>query len=324
MISHRYRCIYVKVPKCASDSLRDWLLAHGRGRPTHHHAGYAGTLEERIPGVARALELWPGYRSFTFLRNPYRRFVSCYLHAGRAVARQAKRTAGGGGPPRAAERRPGIGTPREYAELCAELLADTRGLWGPAALGFRRANAERRYGPLGIPLQHLRFVSGHARPQVDFLPDCNPERLFGVARRRPAPLSYIGTVEALDADFERLRARLGLPPAALPRSKASLRPADTVEALRRDAATRRLVEELYAEDFEFAGYPVGDVDGRAARLPHTGPPVDADARVSAAGFVLRAPYLLFSAQFALAARLRRETALRPRLRPLVRWRRRSP
>ena len=316
MISHRYRCIYVKVPKCASDSLRDWLLAHGRGRPTHHHGGYRGTLPERIPDVARAIELWPGYRSFTFMRNPYRRFVSAYLHA----ARLAGRTAAGKRPQRAAERPPGIGTLREYGELCAELLADTRGLWGAEALAFRRANAERRYGPLGIRLRHLKFVSGHARPQVDFLPDCNPERLFGVPRRRPAPLSFVGALETLDADFERLRELVGLPPAPLPRSNVSSRPADTLEGLRRDAATRRLVEQLYAEDFEFAGYPLGDVDGRAAGLPLTAPRVAAEARVSAAGLVQRASFLLVSAQIALEARLRRVTALRPVLAPLARWR----
>ena len=322
MISHRYRCIYVKVPKCASDSLRDWLLAHARGRPSHHHAGYSGTLQERLPSVARALQLWPGYRAFTFMRNPYRRFVSGYLHATRLAVRKARRYR----THRTADRPPGFGTLREYGELCAELLADTRGLWGTEALAFRRANAERRYGPLGIPLRHLRFVSGHARPQVDFLPDCNPERLFGVSRRQPARLLFIGAVESLEADFGHLRNLLGLPPAPLPRSNVSSRSADLLEGLRGDAATRRQVEQLYAEDFEFAGYPGGDVDGRAARLPLTGPPVAGDARVSAAEFVLRAPYRLGSARIALEARLRPERvlrAVRPVLAPLARGRNRG-
>ena len=317
MISHRYGCIYVKVPKCASDSLAEWLLVHARGRPTHHPAGYSGTLQERIPRVARALELWPGYVSFTFMRNPYRRFVSGYLHAGR-LARQNVR---GARRRQGAARPPGFGTLREYGELCAHLLAETRGLWGAQALGFRRANAERRYGPLAIPLRHLRFVSGHARPQVDYLPDCNPQRLFGVPRRRAAPLSYIGAVETLEADFARLRERLGLPSAALPRSNASSRSAAALEGLRRDAATRRLVERLYAEDFEFAGYPLGDVDGRARGLPHAAPRVAADARVRTADLVLRAPFRLMSAEIALEARLRRVRALRPVLEPLARWRR---
>ena len=315
MISHRHRCIYVKVPKCASDSLRDWLLAHARGRPSHHHAGYRGTLQERLPSVARALQLWPQYRSFTFLRNPYRRFVSGYLHAVRLAERKARRNR----PHRASEYPGGFGTLGEYGELCAELLADTRGLWGAEALAFRRANAKRRYGPLGIRLRHLRFVSGHARPQVDFLPDCNPERLFGVPCRRHAGLSFIGAVESLGADFERLRNLLGLPSAPMPRSNVSSRAADTLEDLRGDAAARRRVEQLYAEDFEFAGYPVGDVDGRAARLPLTCPPVTADARVSAADLILRAPYRLGSARIALEARLRPERVLRLARAPRARW-----
>ena len=316
MISHLYRCIYVKVPKCASDSLAEWLRVHARGRPTHHHAGYCGTLQERIPSVARALELWPGYASFTFMRNPYRRFVSGYLHAGRRMRQKLR----GKRSRLAADRSPGFGTLREYGELCADLLAETRGLWGREALRFRRANAQRRYGPLGIPLQHLRFVSGHARPQVDYLPDCNPERLFGVRRRRAAPLSYIGAVETLDADFGRLRERFGLPSAPLPRSNVSSQPAEALEALRRDAATRRLVDRLYAEDFEFAGYPVGDVDGRAAGLPRVAPGAAAETRVSAAALLLRAPYVLVSAEIALEARLRRVRPLRPVLAPLARWR----
>ena len=129
------------------------------------------------------------------MRNPYRRFVSGYLHAARAAERKAR----GNRPRRAAEQPPVIGTLDEYAELCVELLGDTRGLWGREALAFRRAHAERRYGPLGIRLRHLGFVSGHARPQVDFLPDCNPERLFGVPRRRPARALFFGVVETRGA-----------------------------------------------------------------------------------------------------------------------------
>ena len=299
LISHRHRCLYVKVPKCASNSLRDWFFDHARGRPTHHHARYRGTLPERIPGVARALELWPGYRSFTFMRNPYRRFVSGYLHAARA----AEGTVRGNRLRRAAEQPPVIGTMSEYAELCAELIGDTRGLWGREALAFRRAHAERRYGPLGIRLRHLDFVSGHARPQVDFLPDCNPERLFGVPRRRPAGLSFIGDVEDLDAHFDRLRALLDLPPDPLPRSNASSRPAGALESLRGDAATRRAVERLYAEDFAFAGYPVGDMDGRAARLPLTARDA-VDGSAAPGHLVLRASFRMMSAGIALEARLR--------------------
>ena len=40
MISHRYRCIYVKQPKCAGTSVRDWFIAHGGGR---HSSAPPGT-----------------------------------------------------------------------------------------------------------------------------------------------------------------------------------------------------------------------------------------------------------------------------------------
>ena len=105
------------------------------------------------------------------------------------------------------------GTFREFAELCREVLADFGPLWGREARAFFRAHGDREYGPRRIRLRHLGFVTGHARRQTDFLPDCNRERLFGVARIDDAPLSFVGTVEDMAADWRRLGGMLGLPAA---------------------------------------------------------------------------------------------------------------
>lgn len=83
MISHRYRCIYVKVPKRASTAVRDWFLAHGGGRHSFSPSWYPGPMAHRIQSVGRVLELHPDYFTFSFVRNPYRRFVSIYRHASR-------------------------------------------------------------------------------------------------------------------------------------------------------------------------------------------------------------------------------------------------
>ena len=217
---------------------------------------------------------------------------------------------------------------REFAELCGELLADTRHLWGRESRSFRREHADRRYGPLGIPLSHLRFVAVHARPQVDFLPDCNPEQIFGVARRRPAPLAFIGTVETLEADFPRLQALVGLPPVPLPRRNASPPAPEAVEALRLDADTRRLVEDLYAEDFAFAGYPLGELQGHASRLPRAGSWTASGGlahpggRATAATRARRTLFTLAAAEIGLEARIRRSPPLRRFLSPIARLRRR--
>ena len=317
VISHRHRCIYVTVPKCASTSLGEWLLAHAGARHAFPPHWYPGTLPHRLQWAARALNLYPDYFTFTFLRDPCRRFASLYRHANRLAEQRALLH------PRAPA---GYGTLAEFAELCAELLDDSRDLWGPPATAWFRDNAGRRYGPSGLPLRDLAFVFAHARPQVDFLPDRNPHRLYAVARPRPAPLGFIGTVETLAADFARLQERLDLPRLPLPRHNASTSTPGPVKAPRCDAATRRLVEELYAEDLAFAASRADDAPapcGAAAGVHHR----DIErGRLHApsplAMRVRRACFAVFSLEIGLERRIRRAPTLRRPLSPLVRLRRR--
>ncbi len=315
MISHRYRCIYVKMPKCASSSVLQWLLTCARGRYTDRPSWYPGPLEYRIVPTATAIELYPGYFTFTFLRNPYRRFLSLYGHAHRLVRAGAP------------EQPASYGTTLlEFAELCRDLLASTRGLWGSEALRFRARHAAHRFGPLGIPLRDLRFLTCHARPQVDFLPDCSRGRLFGVSLTHPAPLSFIGAVERLDEDVRRLQAHLGLPRTGVPRHNVSGAAPGLLDALRRDTATRRLIERIYAEDFAFAGYPPGDVLGRAATRRREAPPKTPRRaeRVPPARRMRRALLRLAHTEIALEARIVRTPPVRRVLAPLSRWRRNLP
>lgn len=251
MISHRYKCIYVKMPKCASSSLLWWFQEHGQGWNSFRPYWYGGLLALRIQGLARIINLYPDYATFAFVRNPYARFVSVYLHLRRI-----------------AEVRPGglrghpddYGTLREFAELCHELLDDFRPRWGREARAFYEANAEREYGPRRLRLKQLGFVTGHALPQTDFLPDCHPRRLYGVRRVNDDPLSFIGRVEEIEEDFARLADMLALPDIPLPRRNSSGHDGRDPYADYYDDATRRLVEEIYAADFEFTGY--GFQDGR--------------------------------------------------------------
>ena len=301
VISHRHRCIYVKVPKCASTSVLDWFLAHGAGRHTDRPSWYPGPLEHRIVPNAAAVALYPGYFTFTFVRDPHRRFLSVLGHANR-LARVA------GDPHR-------YGTVHEFAELCAELLADVRGLWGAEALAFLAAHPARRYGPRRIPLRDLRFLTCHARPQVDFLPDCNPARWFGLTRPDPAPLAFIGAVETLDVDFRRLHETLDLPRLPLPLRNVSAPVAPAhAGALRSGSATRRLVEEIYAADFAFL----------RRRRDAPAPPSRAPApRPGLAMRIGRARLALAAFEIALEARIARRPALRRPLAPLARLRRRA-
>ena len=294
MISHRHRCLYLTVPKCASTSILQWFLAHGAGRHTYPPSWYPGPLERRIVPAARALALYPDYVLFTFLRDPCARFLSNWRDANRRIA---------AGYPRQPR---GYGSLHDFALLCAELLAETRGLWGAGALAFRAEHADRRYGPHGIALRDLYYLPCHARPQVDFLPGGDPPSLFGVRLARPAAPAFTGRVETLAADFARLRARLGLAGPALPRENATQQ--DTAPAM--DAATRRLVEELYAEDYALlAAPPPAPGDAAAPR------PTGVRARLG------RARLGLGAAEIALEARIARCAPLRRALAPLSHWRR---
>ena len=307
--------MYVKMPKCASTAVLDWFLAHGAGRHSFRPSWYPGTMAHRIQSVARAMDLYPDYFTFTFVRNPYHRFLSTYRHATRLAVQRAPLIAG---------HPASYGSPREFAELCREVLADWRRLWGARASAFLRDNGGRRYGPLGIALRHLRFVVDHARPQVDFLPDCNPERLFGHPRGHARPLSFIGAVETMDADFRRVQETLGLPRLPLAIRNPS-EPASGPHGCRApDRGTCRLVEEIYAADFACTGYPTGA--GAAAAPPSRSrrplPVPRRTRRPPAATRARRGLFTLASLEIGLEARIIGTHTLCNLLAPLSRLRRR--
>ena len=315
MISHRHRCIYVKVPKCASTSLLDWFVTHGGGRHSFRPWWYGGLLSERIQGVTLALNLYPEYATFSFVQNPYARFVSLYLY----LCRLAQAQSGDAGAHPA-----DYGTFREFAELCREVLADFGPRWGREARAFFRGHCDREYGPRRIRLGHLGFVTGHARRQTDFLPDCNRERLFGVARIDDAPLSFVGTVEDMAADWRRLGGMLGLPAAALPDRNAAEpgtgRGRREGYAAYYDGATRRLVEEIYAADLDFTGYGFDDARRSvvvAARLVSR-------AATPRRAVLARAWHRLRSFEVGVEDRIVRNKVFRRILRPLGRLRALAP
>ena len=221
-------------------------------------------MAQRIPGTARAMNLYPDYFTFTFLRNPYERFVSLWLDL-RRVARER----------RAGEEAEGLATLRGFAEFAAEVLDDLGPCWGADAAAAFRARRARTYGPGRVRLGHLGWSADHLWPQTAFVPDCNPVRLFGVPRTNAGPLSFVGSVGRIEEDFGRLQGLLGLDAAPLARTRVS-GPETGARRMRAyathyDRATRRLVEALYASDLEFTG--CGFDDGRTAvSVPAPGAP----------------------------------------------------
>ena len=275
-------------------------------------------MSRRLPGTARAMNLYPDYFTFTFLRNPYERFVSLWLDL-RRVARERR-----GGGREAGREAACLASLRGFAEFSAEVLADFGPCWGRDAAAAFRARRDRVYGPGRLRLGDLGWSADHLWPQTAFLPDCNRARLFGVARANAEPLSFIGSVGRLDEDFARLSELLGLPGGAFPRRNA--RGAGTAAARSRryaahyDGVTRRLVEELYASDLAFTGCGFDDgrgavtvprrASGLAARRP-------APARRPAGTLPARAWHALWSLSAVVEARIVRLPAVWRALRPLA-------
>ncbi len=219
----------------------------------------------REKNLAKAINLFPNYFTFTFTRNPFDRFVSYYLYESwlavtPVVPKDVDRFVPyylfllqkqqGILPPRTTL---GYKDMRECAELVAEMFAaDDLGYDFVQERVQKHGFSERGY-------EQLRHARYHALRQTDFIPDYNPSCFFGEKRLNDAPCSFIGRQESFEKDFALVLDILGCP-------KVSIRPLNV--ALGRvlpdgkikhysayyDKISRRMVEDLYARDLEILGY----------------------------------------------------------------------
>ena len=207
------------------------------------------------------------------------------------------------------------------------MLGDCGDLWGREAQAFFDAHGGRAYGPQRIGLGQLGWLAFHAQPQTRFLPDCNAGTLLGVRRVNADPLSFIGTVDALEADLRRVAQILGLPaPGAVHRNSSGCGAGRARRERYRayfDGETRRLVEEIYAADLEFTGCrfdgarPAGMAPGRRTR-GRAPPGRRSTGRVGR--ILARLWFRLSSLEVRLEERIRGSATLRRLLRPLRRLR----
>ncbi len=74
MISHKYRCIFVHIPRTAGSSIEEWICGEDwwNQDPSTKHL---------TANTARSLyaDHWDDYFTFSFVRNPWERMLSC-LH----------------------------------------------------------------------------------------------------------------------------------------------------------------------------------------------------------------------------------------------------
>jgi hypothetical protein len=72
MISHKYRCIFIHIPRCAGTSIETWLTGYDwwaiESKTKHLLASQARKIYA---------DVWDRYFKFAFVRHPVERMISC-------------------------------------------------------------------------------------------------------------------------------------------------------------------------------------------------------------------------------------------------------
>jgi len=238
MISHKYRCIYIHNPKTAGSSIRNYFWYFLLG----YESAYMikpdkGRFLNSMRTLSDTIDMFPNYFTFTFVRNPFDRFVSSWFHRfdpSREIFQNYPMC---------------HHSLREYAELTKDLFIYQ---------SFASFPSDKEMGPHKVPFRDLRYEKRHLVRQKDMILDYNPEYFLSVKRYTSAPCSFIGRYETLERDFSCLLDILGAPYNKL--GKANVSFGRRVGGNSRhysdyyDRPTRRLVEEIYADDLELLGY----------------------------------------------------------------------
>jgi hypothetical protein len=89
MISHKYKCIFIHIPKCGGSSIEKFLRTNAEGLGPKKEDGLEHKM--RLGGLAKTINLYADYFTFTFVRNPFDRFVSIWKHSERGTGYYFKR-----------------------------------------------------------------------------------------------------------------------------------------------------------------------------------------------------------------------------------------
>ena len=255
MISHKHRFIYIGIPKSGSVTLRQYLRKEAAGVAVNYRYRIPILTSHGKKGKISLIAFYPDYFVFSFVRNPFDRFLSFFLHGARVVrvVRKNRRLlfyeAKGDLVLRDCDC---LLPPYRSLEECAEKTQQR--LWN---LKEDQIIGQSKYTRL-----QLEFERWHSLEQSHFLLDIHPP----VDKRRSClagtPCSFIGRVENFHQDLSALSSILGLPRLSV--KKFNVADERTVQGKRRHYSAyytkraRTLVEEIYARDLELLGYEFED------------------------------------------------------------------
>ena len=220
MISHKYKFIFIHIPKCAGTTIEkrladnktifDWNYEAqvGEGNPLPF-----GNL--RGNALAKTIERFSAYYLFAFCRNPWHRLVSTYLHS--------KRGEGEG-----------------YFKRMTPL-----GSFASFVKEARMYLIEQNPGPLS------GFEKHHLLPQIQFIPKAS-EDFFGVTMKPDLTINHVGRVEFFDLDFSTICEHLGIGVSTNKKYMTSSYPQPWEDYY--DDSLIDMVNEIYKEDVSYFNY----------------------------------------------------------------------
>ena len=263
MISHKHRFIYLSIHKCGSTTLKSYFQKEAAGFDIDLR-GYPVPSWLEKSGQVSLISLYPDYFVFTFVRNPFDRFLSFFLHRTRMMVLRIKnRTLLVDDPARDFIARADYCVPQPFS--CLEECAEQKlgGLWD--------LKEDQYIGQTKYSYRQLRYERHHSRLQAHFLLDIHPPIDKGRSCLDGTPCSFIGRLETFEQDFTSLCSLLRLP--NLPIKGRRVSQERGVAAKRRHYSTfytkraRKLVEEIYARDLDLLGYEFEDETKTSVPVP---------------------------------------------------------
>lgn len=76
VISHKYKCVFIHIPKCAGQSMEKAL---GKKNVKRWHRRVPHRVKHGRPNYVGNSKYWNNYFTFTFVRNPWDRVVSAFF-----------------------------------------------------------------------------------------------------------------------------------------------------------------------------------------------------------------------------------------------------